>query len=111
MTISRSTFYKAPNEETRRIREKQRDFLRAEIEDVLVEWPSYGYRRVTRELRRNGVVVNYKRVARIMREEALTPRRIRRYITTTDSGMDILSTRTSLATSFRRVRTSCGWRT
>lgn len=86
MNLSRSTFYKAPGGEMRRTRAEQRAFLRAEIEDVLSEWPSYGYRRVTRELRRDGIVVNHKRVARIMREEALTPRRVRRFIATTDSG-------------------------
>jgi putative transposase len=86
MTLSRSTFYKGPREEIRRNREELRASLRVEIEEVLTEWPSYGYRRVTRELRRRGIVANHKRVARIMREEALTPRRVRRFITTTDSG-------------------------
>ena len=37
--------------------------------------PAYGYRRVTHELRRRGMRVNHKRVARVMREAALTPRR------------------------------------
>lgn len=59
--------------------------LRAEIEEVLTEWSFYGYRRVTRELRRRGTVANHERVARIMREEALTPHRVRRFVTTTDS--------------------------
>jgi len=85
MNLSRSTFYKERKGKTRQIREEQRALLRGEIEEVLAEWSSYGYRRVTRELRRRGIVVNHKRVARIIREEALTPRRVRRFITTTDS--------------------------
>ena len=52
------------------------------------EWPAYGYRRVTQELRRRGTIANHKRVARIMREEALTPRRIRKFLVTTDSDHD-----------------------
>jgi putative transposase len=52
---------------------------------VVAEWSAYGYRRVTHELRRRGILANHKRVARIMREEALTPRRIRRFLATTDS--------------------------
>jgi putative transposase len=85
MNLSRSTFYKGCKSETQQIREEQRALLRAEIEEVLTEWPFYGYRRVTRELRRRGIVANHKKVARIMREEALTPHRVRRFITTTDS--------------------------
>lgn len=85
MNLPRSTFYKGCKSETRQIREGQRALLRAEIEEVLTEWPFYGYRHVTRELRRRGIVANHKRVARIMREEALTPHRVRRFITTTDS--------------------------
>ena len=55
------------------------------IEDILAEFPAYGYRRVTHELRRRGLVVNHKRVARVMREHALTPRRVRAWLATTNS--------------------------
>ncbi len=85
MSLSRSTYYKRPSQEARRLREASRTALRGAIEDVVAEWPAYGYRRVTRELRRRGIVANHKRVARIMREEALTPRRVRRFLVTTDS--------------------------
>ena len=86
MSLSRSTYYKSPSQEARRLREASRAALRGAIEDVVAEWPAYGYRRVTRELRRRGIVANHKRVARIMREEALTPRKVRRFLVTTDSG-------------------------
>ena len=35
--------------------------LRALIQPLSLEWPAYGYRRITAELRRRGHVVNRKR--------------------------------------------------
>ena len=45
----------------------------------------YGYRRVTAELRRRGMRVNHKRVARIMREDNLLAVQPKQFVTTTDS--------------------------
>ena len=45
----------------------------------------YGYRRVGAELRHRGMVVNAKKVRRLMREHALNPKPHRRFIATTDS--------------------------
>ena len=45
--------------------------LRNEIQDIVLEFPGYGYRRVTAELRNRGYVVNRKRVLRLMREDNL----------------------------------------
>src|SRR6266852_2350944 len=46
--------------------------LRSAVQDVVLEhrW-RYGYRRVTAELRAQGMLVNHKRIARIMREDNL----------------------------------------
>jgi putative transposase len=41
------------------------------IEDVLLRFPTYGYRRVTVQLRREGCPVNHKRVRRVMGENDL----------------------------------------
>jgi putative transposase len=41
--------------------------LRDEIQRIALEWPYYGRRRVTAELRRRGWKVNHKRVRRILR--------------------------------------------
>ena len=41
------------------------------VEAACERWSAYGYRRVTHGLRREGLVVNHKRVARIMRERGL----------------------------------------
>lgn len=58
--------------------------LRDLIEEIALEFPCYGYRRMTAELRRRGLIVNHKRVLRIMREEDL-PVQVKRYVRTTFS--------------------------
>jgi putative transposase len=59
--------------------------LRDAIQRIAVEWPSYGRRRITRELHRRGWVVNWKRVYRLMREDNLLCVRKRKFVVTTDS--------------------------
>ena len=59
--------------------------LRASIQEVALEWPAYGYRRIAAELDRRGVVANRKRVLRLMREDNLLVLRKRRFIHTTNS--------------------------
>jgi transposase InsO family protein len=59
--------------------------LQAAIERIVVEFPGYGYRRVTIQLRREGWPVNHKRVRRLMRAAGLLWRRKRRFVKTTDS--------------------------
>jgi len=49
----------------------------------VVEYPRYGYRRVTHELKREGWAVNHKRVARIMKKESLQCQVKRRWVKTT----------------------------
>lgn len=80
--FSRSWWY----ERTRpRERDDEAIALRAAIEQVVLDFPGYGYRRVTHALRREGWVVNAKRVLRVMREEALLCQLQRRFVPTTDS--------------------------
>lgn len=85
MSLPRSTYYKRPVTERKAVRGQAEASLRAQIEEILAAFSAYGYRRVTHELRRRGTVANHKRVARIMRENALTPHRIRSWLKTTDS--------------------------
>jgi transposase InsO family protein len=59
--------------------------LRDDIQKIALEFPYYGWRRVTAELRRCGWVVNHKRVRRIMREDNLLCLRRRKFAVTTDS--------------------------
>jgi transposase InsO family protein len=55
------------------------------IEQIILEFPGYGYRRVTHALVRAGWSVNHKRVLRIMREESLLCHLKRQFVPTTDS--------------------------
>jgi putative transposase len=59
--------------------------LRDAIQRVALEWPSYGRRRITRELHRQGRAVNWKRVYRLMREDNLLCVRKRKFLVTTES--------------------------
>jgi putative transposase len=59
--------------------------LRDHIQRLALEWPQYGYRRITAELHRQGITANHKRVLHLMREDNLLCLRKRRFIQTTDS--------------------------
>ena len=79
MGISRSTYYYKP-------KKKPSDMeLAAKIEDIALDYPYYGYRRITAELRRQGLKVNHKRVLRLMREKNLLCRVVKSFKATTDS--------------------------
>lgn len=63
--------------------------LRDEIQRIALESPSYGWPRITAELRRRGWKANHKRVYRILREDnLLCLRRRRKFVVTTDSNHD-----------------------
>ena len=80
--VSRAGYYRhcgcpeVPEEDTE---------LRDAIQKVALEWPAYGRRRVTAELKRRGWQVNHKRVHRMMREDNLLCLRRRKFLATTDS--------------------------
>jgi putative transposase len=59
--------------------------LRNEMQKIAVEWPSYGSRRITRELKARGWDVNRKRIQRLLREDNLLCVSKRKFVTTTDS--------------------------
>jgi len=80
MKLARSTYYYR-----RRRSAAERVFLHDRIAELTAEFPRYGYRRVTYQLRAEGVVVNHKAVARMMRESGLQVRPLRRFVRTTDS--------------------------
>jgi putative transposase len=63
--------------------------LRDAIERVVLAFPGYGYRRVTKALQRDDWVVNHKRVLRVMRDEALLCQLQRRFVVTTDSAHEL----------------------
>ena len=80
--VSRSWYYACPSAEERAARDVA---LRAAIEDIILELPGYGYRRVTYALQRAGWDVNHKRVLRVMRQESLLCHLKRRFVITTDA--------------------------
>ena len=65
---------------------EQKDLQRrAQIQAIALEMRSYGYRPITKELRRRGVVINRKVVLRLLREDNLLCLRRRGFVATTDS--------------------------
>jgi putative transposase len=62
--------------------------LKAAIKVVAAEWPTYGYRRVTEQLKRQEWTVNRKRVRRLMRLMGLQAKTKRRKRRTTNSEHD-----------------------
>ncbi len=64
--------------------------VRAAVQQIVLEHRRrYGYRRVTAELRRRGMVVNHKRVVRLMQEDHLLALRGRPWVATTSSGHEL----------------------
>jgi transposase-like protein len=62
--------------------------LHDRIEALCAEFPRDGYRRITHQLRAEGMEVNHKAVARLMRESGLQVRPLRNFVRTTDSNHD-----------------------
>jgi transposase InsO family protein len=88
LEVSRSWYYARAGEPTPQEHEAG---LRDAIERLVLEFPGYGYRRVTRQLQRDGWAVNHKRVLRAGalwagREESLLCQLRRRFVVTTESG-------------------------
>jgi putative transposase len=69
MKLPRSSYYYTPTASI--WKDKQDADLRDRIEQIVCEFAGYGYRRVTKQLHREGVQVNHKKVLRIMRESSL----------------------------------------
>lgn len=81
--VARAHLYYRPADPAPALAEDAR--LVGAIERIVLEFPGYGYRRVTRQLQREGWAVNHKRVLRLMRRESLLCRLKRRWASTTDS--------------------------
>lgn len=81
--MSRASYYRYLAEEE----PAQEDMtVRDTLQKVVLEHRRrYGYRRVTVELRRRGLIVNHKRVLALMRADNLLAIRSRKFVITTDS--------------------------
>jgi len=87
MGISRSTYYAVAQSDAPK-RESEAA-LRSAIENVVAEWSAYGYR-VTHELRDEASWSTTGVLPAACGQEALTPRRVLRFLATTDSDHDDL---------------------
>ena len=84
--VSRAGFYSVPPDPAGPDPDLE---LRDAIQRIALEFPSYGWPRMTEELRRRGWAANHKRVYRLMREDNLLCLRKRRFVVTTDSHHDL----------------------
>src|SRR5262245_47120335 len=80
--ISRASYYRRwqkrkPTEEEIAVRDR--------LQRLSVKHRYCGYRRITRLLKREGWVINHKRVLRLMREDNLLSLRRRKFVLTTES--------------------------
>jgi putative transposase len=79
MGISRSAYYDAPP-----VAPNNTAIVEA-MSTIRDAFERYGWRRMQAALRQQGLLVNHKKVKRLMREHDLQPRMRRRYVATTDS--------------------------
>jgi putative transposase len=81
--ISRASFYRSLKEQAPEQEELE---LRAAIQEIFLEHRRrYGYRRIAKALRRRGLIVNRKRVQRLMQTDNLLAVQRRAFVVTTDS--------------------------
>jgi putative transposase len=86
-SVSRAGFYRSLQE---RAPEEEDMEVQSEIQNIFAEHKRrYGYRRVSAELRRRGMKVNHKRVARLMREDNLLAVQPKAFVVTTNSDHDL----------------------
>lgn len=82
--ISESTYYYKPK--TKGNKYKTDEELKALIELIQGEFTGYGYRRIKKHLRREGIAINGKRIRRVQKKYGLYPITLRKFIVhTTDS--------------------------
>jgi putative transposase len=83
MGIKRVTLYYKPK---KNVNKKQKELrIGKKIEEISREHPYYGYRRITAQLRREKVIVNHKKVLKMMKELGIQGRIKHKYVTTTNS--------------------------
>jgi putative transposase len=84
--VSRASFYRSLQQQEPDREEME---VRAAIQQIFLEnRRRYGYRRITKELRRRGLLVNRKRVQRLMQTDNLLAVQRRAFVVTTDSKHD-----------------------
>ena len=84
MSLPRSKYYYKPKKN-----KHSGSIILDKIKDIATEFPSYGYRRITATLRRDGILVNHKKVYRIMRSNSICCSIRRAFKATTNSNHDM----------------------
>lgn len=84
MGLGRSSYYYQPRGASPEKLKADAD-LRDRLEEIALRFPRYGYRRMTAQIKREGFLVNHKRVLRVMRESDLLVKFKRKWLCTTDS--------------------------
>jgi len=85
LNVSRSGYYKWRSREPDIAAFLMEEHIKKEIKRIVKEYDAYGYRRITRELKKRGYVMNHKKVLRLMKELHLTCKKNRFKPKTTDS--------------------------
>lgn len=67
LNLNRSSFYYKEIEES-----KQDQDIANKISELWLKYPFYGYRKITAVLRRDGILINHKKVLRLMKEMNLS---------------------------------------
>jgi len=82
LSLSRAEYYRYAN---CLVAPEQDIDLRQAIQEIAYDLPAYGYRRITAQLARNGVLANHKRVLKLMRKDGLLCNRKPAFVNTTQS--------------------------
>lgn len=82
MGIARSTYYDCPDKPS------DDTAIVEAVATICDDFEHYGWRRVRAALRQQGMIVNHKKIRRLMREHDLQPRMRRRFTATTNSDHD-----------------------
>jgi transposase InsO family protein len=84
--VNRSGYYQWASQRGQQPSGSAQDLaLRDKVQRIAVEFPRYGYRRITIELKRQGALVNHKKILRLMKEDNLLCVKKRFKPVTTDS--------------------------
>jgi putative transposase len=84
--LSSKSWYLKEKEENN----KKDEEIKKKIENILYEFPCYGYRRITHELKRIGEQINGKKIRRIMKKYGLFKKRRKIKVFTTDSNHKLM---------------------
>ncbi len=87
MSLAPSTYYYRPKGRSPEAVAAEARLV-ARIREICAEFPRYGYRRVTAQLKSEGERINHERVARIMREQDPRVPPKRHFVVTTSSDHD-----------------------